>query len=133
MPIEIYTAILVACSCIVVLTASFLIAAMYFKARVSAMEKQVAQLEGDLSGLIQESQGFIRKMQLVAARAAGAMEDVEQMTHTTRGWTDRTDRILAVVATLAELRTHSSLKNMKLDSRFLVGVMQALLTQGNES
>jgi len=133
MPIEIYIAILAACACIVLLTASFLIGAVYFKARVSSMEKQVTQLEGDLSGLIHESNGFVKTMQQVALRATGTMGDVEQMTHTARGWTDRADQAFEVVANVTEPRVAFVSKYIKYGNGFLTGVMQVLLPQGTKS
>jgi len=132
MPTEIYIAIIVFCLCIVVLTASLLIAAVYFKARINSMEKQVTQLEGDLSGLMSESQGLVSKMQQVASRATGAMDEVEQMKRTTGGWPDRAGRIFDAVAALVEPRPDAVLRPTGLGNGFLRVVMQVLLTQGNK-
>ncbi|MCC6580977.1 MAG: hypothetical protein IT440_11100 [Phycisphaeraceae bacterium] len=133
MPIEIFIAVLVASSCIVVLTMSLLVTAVYFLARVNSMERKVTRLEGDLSGLIHESHGLVRNMQQVAVRATRAMEDVEQMTRIARGWTNRADRMVDVVAIVTEPSMQIASKYLKYGSGFLNGVMQVLLTRGNKS
>lgn len=133
MPIEIYIAVLVACSCLVVLTVLFLVAAVYFKARVSSMERQITRLEGDLSELMHESHGFIRKMRQVAVRATGTMKHVEQMARTARGWTDRADRMVDVVATVSKPSMKFVSRYLRFGSGFLSGVTQALLTPSHKS
>ena len=133
MSIALYIAFYVASSCIVVLTISFLVAAVYVNARVSSIEKQVTQLHGDLSGLIHDSQGFVMKMQQVAVRASGTMADVRQMTRTAARWTDRADRMLDVATTVTSPSLQRVSKYLKFGGGFLHGVMQALRTQGNKS
>lgn len=130
MPLEIYVAILVASSCIVVLTISSVVAAVYFTARFTSMERQVTHLEGELSGLIHESQGFVRLLHQVATRATGAMRDVGHMTRTAAGWTDRADRMIASVTTVTDAPAKLASKYLRFGRGFLSGVMQSLLAQG---
>ncbi len=130
MPIEVYLAVLVASSCIVLLTVAFLVAAVYFQARVTSIERQVTLLEADLSRLINEGQELVQTLQQVAVRATGAMEDVGQITRTAAGWTDRADRLMVGVATITEPPVHLTSKYLRFGGGFLSGVMQSLLTQG---
>lgn len=93
LPFEIYLAILIACSCLVLLTVSSLATALYFRARIIAMENIITRLEGDLAGLIHESEGFVSTMQQVAMRGSGVMEHIDRISRTARMWSDRTNRM----------------------------------------
>ena len=132
MPIEIYIAILVASACLLLLTVSLLVAGLYFKVRMSAMEKQVTQLQGDVTGLIHDSQDFLRKLQQLTVRATGAMDDVNHITRTASSWTDRADRVVDAVARIAEQPAMLASRYARYSRGFLSGVTQALLTPNHK-
>jgi hypothetical protein len=127
MPTEIYIAVLAACSCIVILTALLLAAAVYLKARTESMEKGVAQLKADLSELIQESRVAVTEMRAAAASMALPMADIGHMTRTARGWADRADRLVDAVGAIAEPPLFLVSKNIKSVGGIVSGVLQMLL------
>lgn len=129
MPIEIYIAILVASSCIFLLTVSILTVALYFKARIDGLENQMARLDGDVTGLINESKSFISKLKEIAAGGNGVMEDVGQMSSTVREWTERADRVVVALTRATEPSKIFISKNFKFGGELLSGVLQSLRTK----
>lgn len=127
MPIEIYIAILAVSSCIVLLTVVFIAAAVYLRLKADSMARSVSQLNGELSELIQESRAVVREMRQAAARVSGPMEDLEHITRTARGWTDRADRVIDAVGTVAEPPLFFLSRNIKSVGGVVSGVMQLLL------
>jgi hypothetical protein len=127
-PIEIYIAVLAACACMVILTVLFLAAAVYLKVRADALQRNVAQLQGELSGLIQESREAVKELRLVAARATQPLDDLGAITHTARGWTERADRVVDAVGTVAEPPLFFLSKKVKTIGAFGRGLLQGLLS-----
>ncbi|MFA7236049.1 MAG: DUF948 domain-containing protein [Phycisphaeraceae bacterium] len=132
MPIEIYIAVLVACGCMVVLTLSVLIVAMYVHATLARMEQSAAKMQSDVSALAQESRGIITEMRRASSAAASSMEDVKHMTHTARGWTDRADHLIVAVGAIVEPPVFLVSKKIQMAGGFVSGVLQALLNSKSE-
>lgn len=126
LPLEIYIAILVASSCIVLLSVSFLIAAVYFKVRINALEHLVTQIDGGFSGLIDETHDFATKMKRIAARGQGVMDDVGQMTRTARAWTDCADQMVDVVTRATDPSAAFVSKHFRFESGLLNGVLHRM-------
>jgi hypothetical protein len=128
MPIEIYVAVLTACTAIVILSAVVIAVAVGLKARADAMDRNVAQLRGELSELIRESRQLVGELRQAVARASDPMEDLAHMTRTARGWTDRADRLIDAVGTVAEPPLFFLSKNIKTVGGMVSGVLQTWLT-----
>jgi hypothetical protein len=126
MPIEIYIAVLAACCSIVILTALSIVAAVYLKARADSMERSVSQLKGDLLELIRESRSVVEEVRQAAASISKPMEDIDHITHTARGWTDRADRLIDAVGAIAEPPIFLLSKNIKSVGGIVSGVLQML-------
>ncbi|MCX5658188.1 MAG: DUF948 domain-containing protein [Planctomycetota bacterium] len=127
MPPEIYVAVLAACISIVTLTVLLIVGAVYLKGRVDSIEKSVSEVKGDISALIQESRGVVKEVQQLAARVAKPMDDVERITHLAREWSERADRMVDAVGTVAEPPLFLMSKNIKLAGRIGLAVFKSLI------
>jgi uncharacterized protein YoxC len=128
MPTEIYIAVLLACLCVMVMAVVMVVAALHIRARLDVMEKNVTQVTSDLSALIQESRGLVKEVQQVTARMAQPMEDLEHMTRTARGWTERAENAVDAVGTVAG-PLFVLARNFKMVSGIVSGLMQTLLAR----
>lgn len=128
MPIEIYIAILVACACAAVLMLSFLVAAAYFKVRVDAVERQLVRLDGELTGLIHETQEFTHKMNQLATRGNTVMQDIGLMTQTVRGWTDRADQVVGGVTRATSPTMQFVSNKLGYGERLIRGLIHVVLS-----
>jgi len=133
MPTEIYIAVLTACSCVVVVTVLLIAATTYLVVKTNAVRQNFTTLSDDLTELIRESREAVKEMQQTAARATKPMEDIEHITSTARGWTDRTDRLIGAVAAIAEPPIFFLSRNAKTVNAIFSGVMQVLLAPKNTS
>lgn len=127
MPTEIYIAVLAACICVVILTVYLIAVTVYIKARVDSVEKITNQIKGDLSGLIVESRDVVEELQRAATHLTKPMEDIEHIAHVARGWTDRADRMVDAVGTVAEPPLFFLSKNITTAGKIVTGVLQMLL------
>ena len=128
MPIEIYIAVLLACVSLVIMVVAVVLAAFHFRARMDSMEKSISRATSDISVLIQESRGVVKEIQQVTARVSKPLEDLEYMAHTARGWTDRADRVVEAIGSVAEPPLFFFSKSIKTFGGILSGVLQTLLT-----
>ena len=128
MPIEIYIAVLAVCTSIVLFTALFIVAAVYLNMRADAIQRSVSQLQGELSGLIQESREAVKELRLVVGRAAQPLDDLGAIAPTARGWTQRADRVIDAVGTVAEPPLFFLSDKVKAAGAFVRGLRQGLLS-----
>jgi uncharacterized protein YoxC len=126
-PTELYIAVLVACLSIVIVAVVLVVTAVHFRTRMDSMEKNISQATTDLSVLIQETRGLVKEMQQVTARLSKPIDDVEHMTRTARGWTDRADHVIDAVGTVAEPPLLFLSKSIKTFGGIAKGVLQMLL------
>ena len=129
MPTPIYIAILVACASIVVLTAVLVAAVVFLKSKVIAMEASAVDLRREVTELLCESRTLVKEVQAVTIRLPKPLEDIEHMTRAARAWTDRADRIVDAVGTVAEPPLFFMSKNIKTFGGIASGVLQMLLAQ----
>lgn len=127
MPTPIYIAILAACTSIVVLATVLVVAVFFLKTRVIAMEANAADLKEKLAELLGESRTLVREAQVVVTRIPKPLEDIEHMTRTAKAWTERADRIVNAVGTVAEPPLFFMSKNIKTFGGIASGVLQMLL------
>ena len=102
MPTEIYILVIVVCSCVILLTALTIMTAVYLKLKIDVMEKNSTLIKSDLIEMIHESRAVIKDIHQVTLRLAQPMDDLEQITHTARGWMVRSDRVIEAIGTVAE-------------------------------
>jgi hypothetical protein len=127
MPITLFIAVLAACVCIVCITGLLIVVALHLRARADSIDRSVTQLKGELSDLIQESREGVKEMRQAAARVAMPLEDIGHITRTARGWSDRADRLIDAVGTIAEPPVFLIAKNVKTVGGIVSGVLQMLL------
>jgi hypothetical protein len=128
MPIEIYIALLTACACIVILTALRITEVVYLKGKAEALARSATQLQGELGELIRESRAAVGELRQVTGRLAQPMEDVEHITRTARKWTERADRLIDAVGTVAEPPVFFLSKRVKTVNAVVKGFLQGLLS-----
>src|SRR5947207_2082300 len=128
MPTEIYIAVLVASFSILTMAVAFVVTAIHFKNRMNAMEKNVAQTTTELTALIQDTRVLVKEVQQVTSRVSKQLEDVEHITRTARGWTDRAERVINAVGAVAEPPLFF-LSKLSSFGGMLNGALQSLLAR----
>lgn len=126
MPTEIYIAVLVACAALVILTVLSLVVAVYLARKLNGMVTSVAEAQRELRELIGESREGVKELRQSAARIAGPMEDIEHITRTARGWTDRADRLVDAVGVIAEPPIFFAARNIATAGRVVSGMLEVL-------
>jgi len=87
----------------VVIFVAFCIPAMFqLRKHTERMSQTLAELKTEVSVLVQESRTLLRSVSELSARANQQCDDVEQVIHTVRVWTERVDRVVEEVGSVLE-------------------------------
>ncbi len=131
MPLQI--ALFLASVAVVIFVAYCIPAMLQLRKHAERMTQTLAELKAEVSLLVQDSRKVLYNVNELSMRAHEQCDDVEQVIHTVRGWTERVDRVVEEVGSAVEPPVLAAARNVQIVYKGIAKFFETFLNRNHHN
>ena len=124
-------ALLLASVAIVVFVAFCIPAVLQLRKHAARITHTLEELKAEVSVLVEDSRTVLRSVNELSTRANQQCDDVEQVIHTVRGWTERVDHVVEEVGSVLEPRILTAVRTAQIFRRGIAKFFETFLNRNH--
>ena len=124
-------ALLLASVAIVVFVAFCIPAVLQLRKHAARITQTLEELKAEVSVLVEDSRTVLRSVNELSTRANQQCDDVEQVIHTVRGWTERADHVVQEVGSAVEPPVLAAARNIQIFYKVISKFFETFLNRNH--
>lgn len=131
MPLQI--ALFLASIAVVIFVAFCIPAMLQLRRHTARMTHTLTELKAEVSVLVQDSRTMLRSVNKLSERANQQCDDIEQVIHTVRSWTDRANHVVEVVGMVLEPPIFTAARNAQIIRKGVAKFFETFLNRNHNN
>jgi uncharacterized protein YoxC len=131
MPTTLQAALFLASAAIAVFVAFCIPAVLQLRKHAARITQTLEELKAEVSVLVKDSHTVLRSISELSTRAHQQCDDVEQVIHTVRNWTERVDNVVGEVGSVLEPRILTAVRNAQIFRRGIAKFFETFLKRNH--
>jgi uncharacterized protein YoxC len=131
MAMALQVALFLASVAVVIFVAFCLPALLQLRKHAARMTQTLEELKAEVSLLIQDSRKLLHNVNELSTRANQQWDDIEQVTHTVRNWTERVDLVVEEVGSVLEPSILTAARNAQILRKGITKFFETFLNRNH--